>query len=110
MVYEKFRQIYSNYIKFGIFHAIMGHRIAILWPVFPIIGSFFCFLWEGNTETPGGLMRCVRMRIRRCRILLCKDVSTAQMRVVYRVLQRENVVYLYDVRVSAGSDDCCLKG
>lgn len=55
-------------------------------------------------------MRCVRMRIRRCRILLCKDVCTAKMRVVYRVLQRENVVYLYDVRVSAGSDDCCLKG
>ena len=39
-------------------------------------------------------MRCVRMRIRRCRILLCKDVCTAKMRVVYRVLRRESVVYL----------------
>ena len=72
----------------------MGHGIAILWPVFPIIGSFFCFLWEGNTETLGGLIRCVRMRIRRCRRLLCKDVCMVQMRVVYRVLQRESVVYL----------------
>ena len=68
----------------------MGHRIAILWPVFPITGSFL-FPVGGNL---GGLTRCVRMRIHRCGILRCKDVCTAQMRIVYRVLQWESMVSL----------------